>query len=74
MCRERVRGGEGLVRTAGAGSMDVTRKTVSHPWQLSLVGPGEGKNLPRPQRSSSNLEILRRGLQCAVNRLLLGKV
>lgn len=74
MCCERVWGREGLVGTAGAGSMDVTRKTVSHSWWLSLVGPGEGKNLPRPQRSSSNLEILRRGLQRAVNRLLLGKV
>lgn len=73
MCCERVVGGEGLVGMAGAGSMDVTRKTASHPWRLSLVEP-EGKNPPRPQRSSSDLEILRRGFQRVVNRLLLGKV
>ena len=74
MCHERVEGGEGLVGTAGAGSLDVMGRTASHSWRLFLVGPGEGENLPPSQRSSSNLEILRRGLQRAVNRSLLGKV
>ena len=30
MCRERVEGGEGLVGTAGAGSLDVMGRTASH--------------------------------------------
>lgn len=74
MFHERVGGGEGLVGTAGAGSLDVMGKTASHSWLLFLVGPGEGENLPQSQRSSSNLEIPQRGLQRAVNRSLLGKV
>ena len=74
MCCERVVGGEGLVGTAGACSMGEMRKTASHPWRLSQVEPGEGKNPPRPQRSSSDLEILRRGFQRVVNRELLRKV
>ena len=54
--------------------MDETRKTASHPWRLSQVELGEGKNPPRPQRSSSDPEILQRGFQRVVNRELLRKV
>lgn len=59
-------GGEGRRWLYGHGEKD------SFP-PLAIV-PGWGKNPPPPLRSPSNLEILQRGLRCAFNRLLLGKV